>query len=191
MPLKQSSSRAAFEHNLKAEFAAGKPRDQSLAIAYRVARENRAMGGRNLAMGARPKTHAGAISSIVPGRTDHIPMKVKPGSYVVPAETVSHLGQSNTQAGLAILSDMFGPKGPYGGALRGIPKPIGFADGGGVDDPVDINAAGGEFVIDPSVVAAVGDGDIEHGHEVLDAWIMNMRKQHIKTLKGLAPPAKD
>ncbi|HVW38089.1 MAG TPA: hypothetical protein VHB99_12315 [Pirellulales bacterium] len=34
MPLQSGDSRAAFEHNLKAELEAGKPRDQALAIAY-------------------------------------------------------------------------------------------------------------------------------------------------------------
>lgn len=34
MPLKKSASKAAFKSNLKAELAAGKPKAQSLAIAY-------------------------------------------------------------------------------------------------------------------------------------------------------------
>lgn len=39
MPLEHSASRAAFKRNLKTELAAGKPRKQALAIAYRVKRE--------------------------------------------------------------------------------------------------------------------------------------------------------
>jgi len=39
VPLKKSSSKKAFEHNLKAELHAGKPKDQSLAIAYSVKRK--------------------------------------------------------------------------------------------------------------------------------------------------------
>lgn len=35
MPLQSGSGRAAFEHNVKAEIAAGKPQKQALAIAYR------------------------------------------------------------------------------------------------------------------------------------------------------------
>lgn len=34
MPLEHGASRAAFEHNLKTELAAGKPQAQALAIAY-------------------------------------------------------------------------------------------------------------------------------------------------------------
>lgn len=41
MPLKQSSSKQAFEHNVKAEMRAGKSREQALAIAYSVQRKNK------------------------------------------------------------------------------------------------------------------------------------------------------
>lgn len=34
MPLEQGKSEAAFEHNVKAEVAAGKPQKQAVAIAY-------------------------------------------------------------------------------------------------------------------------------------------------------------
>ena len=39
MPLKKSASKAAFKANLKAELDAGKPKAQSLAIAYSVQRK--------------------------------------------------------------------------------------------------------------------------------------------------------
>lgn len=39
MPLKKSKTKKAFEGNLKAELAAGKPKDQALAIAYSVKRK--------------------------------------------------------------------------------------------------------------------------------------------------------
>lgn len=41
MPLKQSSSKSAFAHNVKAELQAGKSREQALAIAYSVKRKNK------------------------------------------------------------------------------------------------------------------------------------------------------
>ncbi len=34
MPLQGGKSRAAFEHNVKAEIAAGRPQKQAVAIAY-------------------------------------------------------------------------------------------------------------------------------------------------------------
>lgn len=54
MPLMSGKSKKAFEHNLKAEMHAGKPQDQSLAIAYSIQR-----GGK------KRKKHAegGAISA--------------------------------------------------------------------------------------------------------------------------------
>jgi len=39
MPLVKSASKTAFRKNLKAEMAAGKPKKQSLAIAYSVKRK--------------------------------------------------------------------------------------------------------------------------------------------------------
>src|SRR5262249_6787031 len=77
---------------------------------------------------ARSMMHTGPIPSIVPGRTDRHGMKVPSGSYVLPADHVSSLGQGNTQAGYAILNKMF-HSGPYGaGAPKmgrgiGLPKP--------------------------------------------------------------------
>ncbi len=38
MPLKKSTSKKAFEDNLKAELAAGKPKKQAVAIAYATKR---------------------------------------------------------------------------------------------------------------------------------------------------------
>lgn len=43
MPLMKSKSKAAFEHNVKAEVGAGKPMKQSLAIAYAMKRKSKKM----------------------------------------------------------------------------------------------------------------------------------------------------
>ena len=57
-----------------------------------------------------PRTpHVGPIIGSQPGRADTVPMHVPPGSYVVSAEDVAHLGQGNTAAGLTLLQNMFGP----------------------------------------------------------------------------------
>jgi hypothetical protein len=154
---------------------------------------------------AKNLTHTGPIMSAVPGRTDRHNMNVASGSYVIPAESISHLGQSNTMAGMKIANNMFGASGPYGAGIpkmghgAGLPKPpramgvpgdTGGARGEGTGTPVPVVTAGGEFVVSPEVVARIGGGDIKHGHKVLDAWIMALRKDHIKTLKGLKPPVK-
>jgi len=41
MPLIKKPSKQAFEHNIKAEMSAGKPQDQSLAIAYGIKKKNK------------------------------------------------------------------------------------------------------------------------------------------------------
>jgi len=154
---------------------------------------------------ARSMLHTGPILSAVPGRTDRHNMSVASGSYVVPAQAVSHLGQSNTLAGMKVLNSMFGSGGPYGaGGMkiahgRGPPPPprmhaaggdIGGARGDGDTDPVDVVTAGGEYVVPPASVAAVGGGDMKHGHDVLDSWVNSILDDHIRTLKKLPPPAK-
>ena len=192
MPLIKSKSPAAFKENVRTLMhEIGKSphvanRDQALKIAYETKRRARAEGG---------KVHIGPINSTVPGRTDDHPMDVPSGSYVLPAECVSNLGENNTNAGMVKLHEV----------LKGTPEsirkffnakpPKGRASGGRSNEhtgmPVPINAAGGEFVVPPHIIHIIGYGDIKHGHETLDKWVMSKRKDHIKTLKGLSPPAKD
>lgn len=95
--------------NIETEQAAGKPHDQAVAIALDVARRKRAEGGETV-----KKFHSGPIHSSVAGRTDHLPITVQSSSYVLPADCVSHMGESNTLAGFKVLRRMFGGE-PYGG----------------------------------------------------------------------------
>ena len=44
MPLVKSPSKSAFRTNLKAEMKAGKPKKQSLAIAYNIQRKSKKNG---------------------------------------------------------------------------------------------------------------------------------------------------
>jgi len=96
--------------NIETEQAAGKGHEQAVAIALDVARRKRAEGGSTV-----HKFHSGPIHSSVAGRTDHLPITVESGSYVLPADAVSHLGESNTLAGFKVLRRMFGGE-PYGGS---------------------------------------------------------------------------
>src|ERR1700677_5287266 len=52
--------------------------------------------------------HTGPIHSMVAGRTDHLPMHVPSGSYVLPADIVSGAGEGNTMAGVAHARIVFG-----------------------------------------------------------------------------------
>lgn len=173
MPLINGSSRDSISRNIKTEMAAGKPQKQSVAIALDVARRaKRADGGR---------VHTGPIVSAVGGRTDHHPMEVPEGAYVLPADHVSSLGQGNTLNGLAVLEQMFGE----GGHPRASGDAAPAKDAG-----VPIMAAGGEYVITPEKVAEIGGGDLDVGHKILDQWVIANRKKHIKTLSKLPGPAK-
>lgn len=148
---------------------------------------------------------SGPIQSIVPGRTDALSMSVKRGSYVVPADVVSGMpgAQGNSAAGHKILENMF-TKGPYGmslprgGGSRGAfprlpatPRAEGGLVGnpeGGEDDLVDIDAAGGEHILDPEVAQVLGNGDPELGFKILDNFVKKIRDMHINTLKKLPGP---
>lgn len=128
---------------------------------------------------------SGFINSAVPGRTDKHGIQVAAGSYVLPADHVSALGQNNSLAGSQAVKRMFGPGGKFGPRIR-IPR---FAGGGGVD-VVPIVVAGGEHILPPELVRRVGNGDLEKGFDKLDQWVLDVRKKHIEKLKGLAPPKK-
>lgn len=165
--------------------------------------------------------HVGAITMAVGGRTDHIPMNVLEGSYVLPADIVSGLGEGNTLAGTKLIENMF-TSGPFGVGAKApsfapVTRPslgeygqmqnlfgtqdigqIGSqkkADGGPVTSgkyrPVPIVAAGGEYVVHPDVVRKLGGGDMKKGHDYLDNFVVGVRKHLVKTLSKLPGPRRD
>lgn len=144
--------------------------------------------------------HSGPIHSQVAGRTDHLPMHVKSGSYVIPADIISAMGEGNTMAGFRQAKRVFGGS-PYqqnspepyeqGATAYGAEMPT-KAEGGEItDDLVPIVAAGGEYVITPEEVVAIGKGDLDSGHKILDAFVKKTRAKTIDTLKKLPGPKKD
>ncbi len=182
---------------------------QAVAIAMNMARRHgRAYGGQAPFTGqspwwvrseARGMTHVGAIHGAVAGRTDHVPLSVPNGAYVLPAEHVSHIGEGNTMAGFRHLNRMFPiTHGRGAPSPPGAPRPLSpgkslFKAGGVVgegDDGVEIMAASGEYVIDPEEVREIGNGNIGHGHDVLDAWVNKLKDEQISVLKKLPGPAK-
>lgn len=319
MPL--APGKANIGRNIETEEAAGKKHDQAVAIALDVARRRRAEGGQTVR-----KFHSGPIHSSVAGRTDHLPITVKSGSYVLPADCVSHLGENNTLAGFKVLRRMFGGEpygqnsspygqkdGPYGMATGGEVKhraagilfvspekevllmrrtgkdhqgewatpggslkkgetpeqaarreteeEAGYSHDGGLSpfmhsrrqdvdfttfiahapdkfkpelndehdgavwikpseaeklplhpgvraaleklshrvnkarggeaSGVPIVAAGGEWVIEPRHVEQIGAGDMDAGHRTLDAFVKEIRKEHIRKLQKMPGPRKD
>lgn len=74
-----------------------------------------------LARGGKTKTHSGPIHSSVAGRTDHLPMHVASGSYVIPADIISALGEGNSMAGFKVAKNIFSAPGPYGQSTDAMP----------------------------------------------------------------------
>ena len=139
-------------------------------------RDLKAAGGAVDGAGASGKVHSGPLHSNEGGRTDSLPVEVSAGSYVVPADIVSALGEGNTSGGIRVLQDMFPEQ----------PKSLHYASGGAVP----IMAAGGEHVLSPEQVAALGGGDLNVGHRILDEFVKRTRNETIRTLKSLPGPQK-
>lgn len=220
MPLKKGASRQTISANIREMRQSGHPQDQAIAAALRMARSVKARGGeaayepdtkRDADPVAKPspygdveKIHVGPIHSPVAGRTDHLPMHVASGSYVIPADIISAMGEGNTMAGFRVANTIFtqapemqGQPGlgiqsaegmPGADAQLGLP---GKARGGASATPVPIVAAGGEFVISPEDVTRLGGGDMDHGHKILDSFVKKMRAKTVQTLKALPGPRKD
>lgn len=204
--------------NIREMEAAGHPRDQAIAAALNVARKPRADGGGLLPIppqdmpepihrpprgerGAETKVHTGPIVSSVAGRTDHLPMHVPSGAYVIPADTISAMGEGNTAAGFKVAKSMFaqpfygtkspGGGGPYQQAGEPYGQPAPHRASGGAAGDVPIVAAGGEFVVHPDTVTGLGNGSMDDGHKILDEFVKQMRAKTIKTLRKLPGPKKD
>jgi len=201
MPLKHGTSQETISSNISEMIHAGHPKDQAIAAALNTARQSNASGGRpTLHLKKRKihsKLHTGPIHSPVAGRTDHLPMHVPSGSYVIPADIISAMGEGNTMAGFKHMRRMFsgipyaGGSMPYGGSQTPYGEPLPHkADGGDVEG-VPIVAAGGEYVLSPEEVRYAGDGDMDAGHKVLDEFVKRYRKETIKTLKNLPGPKRN
>jgi hypothetical protein len=185
MPLKRGKSQATISGNIREMIHAGHPRDQAVAAALNIARKKAAEGGMKLGV-ANPqpdKIHVGPIHSTVAGRTDHLPVHVASGSYVIPADIISAMGEGNSMAGFKVSDRIF--RAPDG--EREPHKNPAFAD----TETVPVVVAGGEYIISPQDVIHLGGGSMEDGHRMLDEFVKQYRQKTIKTLSNLPPPKKD
>ena len=85
---------------------------------------------------------------------------------------------------------VYAPIPPSGTHAHGGIVPPGQPAEEGPRPGTPINISGGEFVVPPNEVKRRGRGDVNRGHEILDAWVRQLRAEHIKTLKKLPGPAK-
>lgn len=221
MPLKRGSSQKTISSNISELISSGRPQKQAVAIALSESRRSaKADGGMQMGttttttgpvpyFGGAPedvnkKIHVGAIHSSVAGRTDHLPVHVWSGSYVIPADIISSMGEGNTMAGFKVAKQIFErpdymkgmPGTPsFGGNIgsQALPEMPKKAEGGevGDQDAVPVVLAGGEYVIHPEDVKNLGRGDLNRGHAILDKFVKFMRQKAVQTLKNLPGPKKD
>lgn len=228
MPLAKGKSEKTISSNIKEMIDVGHPREQAIAAALNAARKSikKADGGLTMLHSLKPmkpmhslldhhsihhsKIHKGPIHSSVAGRTDHLPMHVESGSYVIPADIISAMGEGNSMAGFKVAKSIFsahfyGAGAPYG--AHGLPYggnspygesglPYGASEphkaaGGEASGSVPIIAAGGEYVVPPEAVKRIGNGNLNAGHQILDLFVNRMRAKTISTLKKLPGPKKD
>lgn len=178
MPLLKGKSQKTIGSNISELMHSGRPQKQAIAIALDTARRSRASGG-----AMDKKVFHGLIKTPIPGRTDRLPIHVYSGSYVIPADVVSGLGEGNTLAGGEAIKRMFSHhlKAKYG--LRGSYHEQ--------RDVVPVIVAGGEYILTPDEVETAGDGDLDAGHSVLDAFVKSQRRALRKKLAKLPGPAQN
>lgn len=161
---------------------------------------------------------AGLVHGIGAGRTDTVPMNVAAGSHVIPSDVIAGIGQDNTLSGahamgMAMKTGPGGitlpsgphramgmPKMPSYSAMQGLSSPHLARGGdpqfegnaikiarGGAANGVKCIVANGEWIMKPDEVERTSYKG-KSGHEAIDAWIMDRRREHTKKLRELRPP---
>jgi hypothetical protein len=209
MPLTPGKSDIAISRNIREMKHSGYPQRQAVAAALNMARKYQASGGKSTGKTTKDKVvHHGPINVAIPGRTDRLPIHVYSGAYVLPADIVSGLGEGNTLAGNRVIEKMLLDGSisgkSSGGSARALSssqnlyKKYGirghyhdFDPDGANKSLVPVIVAGGEYIIHPDQVTEIGEGDLNKGHAVLDAFVISQRRALRKKLGKLPGPARD
>jgi hypothetical protein len=125
-----------------------------------------------------PIQEEGLVDSATPGRADLLHVRVRRGSYVIPADVVSGVGQGNTDAGVRILESRLS-SGELPGLARG---------GLAAADLVEVRLSGGEYVLNPETVEVLGQGHHEAGAKRLDGFIARVREHVMKKAATMPAP---
>lgn len=126
-----------------------------------------------------PVIEKGFLASDGAGRTDNLAITVPHGAHVIPADVISVLGQGNSASGAKHLREALDHLGAREHHAKG-------GKTGNTHTP--ILAAGGEFIVSPAEVNAIGKGDQKKGHDALDAMIVSTRKAGAKRMLKLKGP---
>jgi hypothetical protein len=203
MPLTPGKSDIAISRNIREMKNSGYPQRQAVAAALNMARKYQASGGKSTGKTTKDKVvHHGPINVAIPGRTDRLPIHVYSGAYVLPADIVSGLGEGNTLAGNRVIEKMLLDGSisgkSSGGSARSLSASQNLTNKYGIRGPyhedqalVPVIVAGGEYIIHPDQVTEIGEGDLNKGHAVLDAFVISQRRALRKKLGKLPGPAKD
>ena len=150
----------------------------------------------------------GLIKSTGAGRTDVHNINVPSGSYIVPADVTSGLGEGNTLSGASVMDRMMhsNPYGIEGGVKHGnmgpprAPAPFtqqpqslpamaekrgGKAEGHSGTVPIVV--AGGEMLYHPETIIKKF-GSLKKGHAALDDFVKKVRTKTAKTMLKLPGP---
>lgn len=146
---------------------------------------DRSMAGRGYRRGGRVSQNcyndggiAGAVRSDSPGRADNVETMASAGTYVIPADVVSALGEGNTPAGVQWLDQAVAK------LLQGDSSALKFRDGGSVP----VRVSGGEYAVPPQAVAALGKGSYKAGVRKIEHLIAEIRDRTAKKLRRLPKP---
>lgn len=110
------------------------------------------------------------------GQADNIYVKVPEHTFIIDAQTVSLIGDGNSENGKLRLEEM----------VKQIPsfKVENLRD-------VDCALAAGEYAITPEKVAGYGNGDIRKGIEILKSFVKEIKKYKKLEVKTIPKPTKN